>query len=105
MVFGKVFSPQYVIWLLPALALVAVEDRLLGALGFAVLLLTQVEFPSLYWRLVDLQSGVLMLVSVRNILFVALYAVALWRLANLPLIDEEAGSAAPDSTAVSADRL
>jgi hypothetical protein len=105
MVFGKVFSPQYVIWLLPALALVAVEDRLLGALGFVVLLLTQIEFPSLYWRLVDLQSSVLMLVSVRNILFVALYAVALWRLANLPPIDEAAGSAAPDSTAVSADRL
>jgi uncharacterized membrane protein len=105
MVFGKVFSPQYVIWLLPALALVAVEDQLLGALGFAVLLLTQIEFPSLYGRLVGLKPDVLVLVSVRNIVFVALYAVALWRLANLPPAGDEAEVTPTGSTAAPTNRL
>ena len=105
MVFGKVFSPQYVIWLLPALALVAVKDRLLGALGFAALLLTQVEFPSLYGRLVGLKPDVLMLVSVRNAIFVATFAVALWRLASLPPTADELELSANGSLYTRANRL
>jgi len=54
MAFSKVLSPQYVIWILPALALVAVREPLLGFLGALVLGLTHAEFPALYWRLVEL---------------------------------------------------
>ena len=80
MTFGKVLSPQYFIWILPVLALVAVRDPLLGLLGGLVLLLTQIEFPALYWNLVDLQPPVLGLVATRNLLLLALFCLTVWRL-------------------------
>jgi hypothetical protein len=80
MAFGKVLSPQYFIWILPVLALVAVRDPLLGLLGGLVLLLTQIEFPALYWNLVDLQPPVLGLVATRNLLLLALFCLTVWRL-------------------------
>ena len=80
MTFGKVLSPQYFIWLLPALALVAAATGS-WACSAPSLLLTQVEFPALYWNLVDLQPGVLLLVSARNLLLAALFCVTLWKLA------------------------
>ena len=46
MAFGKVLSPQYVIWMLPVVALVGVQDGALATLALATLLLTQVEFPA-----------------------------------------------------------
>lgn len=81
MAFGKVLSPQYFIWVLPALALVAVREPLVGLLGALALGLTHAEFPSLYWDLVDLNPAVLVLVSVRNLLLLTLFCVTLWRLA------------------------
>jgi hypothetical protein len=78
--FGKVLSPQYFIWILPVLAVVAVRDPLVGVLGALVLLLTQVEYPDLYGNLLDLQRPVVALVAVRNILLVAFFAVAVIRL-------------------------
>jgi hypothetical protein len=77
MTFGKVLSPQYVIWILPV---VAVREPLVGALGALVLLLTHIEFPALYWNLVDLQPPVLALVAARNLLLFALFCVCVWRL-------------------------
>jgi len=79
--FGKVLSPQYFIWILPVLAVVAVREPLVGALGALVLLLTQVEYPALYGRLLDLQRPVVALVAARNLLLLALFLVSLWRLA------------------------
>jgi hypothetical protein len=84
MTFGKVLSPQYFIWILPVLAVVAVREPLVGALGALVLLLTHVEFPALYWNLVDLQPPVVALVATRNVLLFALFVVALVRLALQP---------------------
>ena len=55
--FGKVLSPQYVIWIVPVLALVAVSDQLLAGLTALVLLLTHIEFPALYIQLVELTRG------------------------------------------------
>jgi hypothetical protein len=95
MTFGKVLSPQYFIWILPVLAVVAVRDPLLGLVGGIVLLLTQVEFPALYWNLVDLQRPVVALVAVRNLLLLALFCFTVWRLhAGTP-----AGSLPPTSRA------
>jgi hypothetical protein len=84
MAFGKVLSPQYFIWILPAWALVAARDRIVGVVGGLTLLLTQVEFPALYWRLLDMQRDSLAVVIVRNTLLMVLFGLALWRLWRLP---------------------
>ncbi|MFA4964708.1 MAG: hypothetical protein WC709_03610 [Thermoleophilia bacterium] len=87
MTFGKVLSPQYFIWILPAWALVAARDRVLAVLGGATLLLTQVEFPALYWRLLDMRPDTLAVVVARNALLLACFAVTAWRLWRLPGAD------------------
>jgi hypothetical protein len=84
MTFGKVLSPQYFIWTLPAWALVAARDRALAIIGGFVLLLTQIEFPALYWRFLDMHPESVALVVTRNTLRVVFLAVAAWRLWGLP---------------------
>ncbi len=66
---GKVFSPQFLIWLLPLIPLVKGRDRslILGVFA-AVLLLTQWEFPSHYWELYLLQRNMIVVVAARNIM-------------------------------------
>ena len=91
MSFSKVLSPQYFIWLLPAWALVAVRDRTLAILGCLVLLLTHVEFPALYWRLVAMDPLALAIVIARNLLLLALFATTAWRLWRLPDSASDAG--------------
>jgi hypothetical protein len=68
-------------------ALVAVGrgslQRLTGLLTLAAIALTQVEFPYLYWRMVDLEPGPVFVVVARNVVLVAAAvaaAVTLWRL-------------------------
>jgi hypothetical protein len=81
---GKVLSPQYFIWILPAWALVAARDRVLAVVGGFTLLLTQAEFPALYWRLLDMRTETLLIVITRNVLLVVFFALSLWRLWRLP---------------------
>ena len=83
MTFGKVLSPQYFIWTLPAWALVAARDRILAVLGGVVLLLTQVEFPAHYWQFLDMQPMPVATVVTRNTLLVVFFAFAAWRLWGL----------------------
>jgi hypothetical protein len=73
--FGKVLSPQYLIWLIPLVPLVG------GAGGFgaavllaAALVLTQVWFPTRYWDMVAFEP-VAWLVLLRDLTLVALFAV------------------------------
>ena len=84
MTFGKVLSPQYFIWILPAWALVAARDRWLAVLGGLTLALTQAEFPALYWNLLDMQKAPLAIVVARNTLLLVTFAVTLWRVWRLP---------------------
>jgi len=84
MTFGKVLSPQYFIWILPAWAIVAARDKWVALLGGLTLLLTQVEFPALYWRLLDMMPETLAIVVTRNTLLLALFLFTLWRLWGLP---------------------
>lgn len=79
--FGKVFSPQYVIWLVPFVVLVPS----IGAwiLLVAGLLLTQLYFPVHYWVFADyfyLRESLEVLA--RDVVVVALFALLLSRVAR-----------------------
>jgi uncharacterized membrane protein len=77
--FGKVFSPQYMIWLIPFVLLVPpVRGIAASVLLFAALVLTQLWFPSHYWALTRFgapQSGELL---ARDLCVLALFAVLAW---------------------------
>jgi hypothetical protein len=78
--FGKVLSPQFLIWLVPLVVLVRGRRGLAAGatLGLA-LVLTQLWFPFRYWPLV-LHFAVFpsWLVLARDLVLVALFAVLLW---------------------------
>ncbi len=65
--FGKVLSPQFLVWTLPLLALAAGwrEWRLAGAIALATVL-TLVEFPAHYHELLHRSGGVVWLVVIRD---------------------------------------
>jgi hypothetical protein len=75
--FGKVLSPQFLIWLIPVVPLVGGRRGLLasGLLG-AALILTQLWFPYRYWQLA-LHFGWLQswLVLARDLVLVGLFVV------------------------------
>ena len=66
-VFGKVLSPQFVIWALPlgALAFAWRSYALAAAIAVAAVL-TQIEFPAHYFHVVAREPAALTLVAVRN---------------------------------------
>jgi uncharacterized membrane protein len=75
--FGKVLSPQFLVWLLPLVPLVAGAAGLTASgLLAAALVTTQLWFPYRYWDVVALEPAGL-LVLVRDLLLVALFAVLL----------------------------
>lgn len=80
--FGKVLSPQFLIWLVPLVPLVRGRrgTAATGVLTLA-LVLTQVWFPWHYWAYVDRfsRAGV---VLARDLALVALLAVLAWPLRN-----------------------
>lgn len=66
---GKVFSPQYVIWLAPFAALAWVwRQRAVALLTLGAIVLTHVEFPSRYFDLINEQADVIRIVAARNAL-------------------------------------
>jgi uncharacterized membrane protein len=78
--FGKVFSPQFLVWLVPLVPLVRGRRGLgAGALLAASLVLTQAWFPRHYWALArtfaPTQSWLLL---VRDLAVVALAALLAW---------------------------
>ena len=80
---GKVFSPQYVIWLAPFAALAWVWGaRGVALLTGAAIVLTHVEFPSRYFDLINVQSDVVAIVAARNALLLAALALLTLTLAG-----------------------
>ena len=79
--FGKVFSPQYVVWLAPLIALGAAwgEWWIAGAAALATLL-TKIEFPGLFSDLVARRSGTVLVVTERNLAVVLIVGIAIWTL-------------------------
>jgi uncharacterized membrane protein len=76
-VLGKVLSPQYMIWLIPLVPLVAGRRGVVatGLLG-AALVLTQLWFPTRYWSLVnDFAATASWLVVARDLVLLAIIAV------------------------------
>ena len=72
--FGKVLSPQFLIWLIPVVPLVRGRRGLwAGALLLAALVLTQVWFPFRYFRLaLDFEAGLSWVLLARDLVVVAL---------------------------------
>jgi uncharacterized membrane protein len=78
--FGKVFSPQFLIWLIPLVPLVRGRRGVVAsALLFLACLLTQLWFPQHYWDLAnDLAPTQSIEVLARDLAVVALAAVLVW---------------------------
>jgi hypothetical protein len=73
--FGKVLSPQYLIWLAPVVPLVAASVWVPAVAGFfGAAVLTQLWFPDRYGELVA-GGSVAWLVLARNVVLVLLFAV------------------------------
>jgi hypothetical protein len=79
---GKVLSPQFLVWLIPLVPLVGGPIGLAaGGLLAAVLVTTQLWFPTRYWDLVGLGPEAWLLL-VRNLLLLGLLGVLLAALAR-----------------------
>jgi hypothetical protein len=84
---NKVLSPQHLLWILPLVALCLVSrpalPKLAGALVLCACVLTQIEYPGMYWQQVALDSIPLLVIAARNAVLVAAFGVsvlAVWRL-------------------------
>jgi hypothetical protein len=87
-VFGKVLSPQFLLWLVPLLALL--RGRAAALLLLAVLGLTQAVYPSRYDALVGLQALPVWLLVARNALLLALAGLLVVDLDRKRVVEEVA---------------
>ena len=84
LVFAKVLSPQYFVWLAPLTALVFLERRALAWLLLATTAVTQAVFPVTADALLHSQPVGVYVLAIRNGLAVACMVLALVHLARLP---------------------
>ncbi len=76
LVAGKVLSPQFLVWIVPAAVLVRGRFGWASAIVTAVaLLLTHAYFPGAYWGLVALRPSEMALLIVRDAVLIALLAL------------------------------
>ena len=94
----RVLSPQYLIWLIPAAVLVALDDPPLGLAVLVTTTLTQLEFPTLWTGIIVLRPVDLLCLCARNLCLAATFGLARRRLWRLP------GRAAKPAAARDAER-
>jgi uncharacterized membrane protein len=93
--FGKVFSPQYLIWLIPFVPLV--RSRLASLLLGAALVATQFYFPAHYGDLLIMQQSAAWMVLARDLVVVIL-VVELGRLLfEREPVEDKAPTVAPEA--------
>ena len=85
---NKVFSPQYLIWLMPLLAYTSAIDAFWLVCWGSISLLTTIIYPYLYTRttnvlLVQYVPGFIQTVAVRDFLFVLLTLLYLFNLFHI----------------------
>ncbi|GGH47632.1 glycosyltransferase 87 family protein [Microbacterium album] len=88
-VFNKVGSPQFHVWLIPPLVLWLVLDRRrafpLAVLALVAALLTQLVYPVLYGHLLAAAPTAVAVLTVRNATLIALLAWSVLRLVRVPV--------------------
>jgi hypothetical protein len=87
--FGKVLSPQFLLWLLPLVALLRAKRE--AVLLLATLGLTQAVYPARYDELVELHTLPVVLLAARNVVLLALTASLFARLVRDRIPEEVAG--------------
>lgn len=98
-VFNKVGSPQYMLWIAPIVVVGLFHDaqrwRTPSYLVLVIAVLTTLIFPVFYMPLADGNIGAVLLLTVRNALLVVLFGWAVWRLWRLaaPADDAPGGAA------------
>ena len=90
--FGKVLSPQFVIWVLPLGALAfAWRMYALAAAVALVAVLTQIEFPAHYFDVVAREPAAIALVLTRNLALAAVLALSVHELVRARRAQEAGG--------------
>jgi hypothetical protein len=95
-VFGKVLSPQFMLWLVP-LAAVAWAWRMyaLGAVTVAAIAATLIWFPDRYFDLVDRDELPMAAVALRNGLLLVMLVLVAWELRRLVKASRAAARSMP----------
>ena len=81
LVFGKVLSDQFLLWLFPLIALLTASVGAAAMTVFvAALVITNLIFPSQYLALLQLDRGPIVILALRNVLLVAVCVLLLMAL-------------------------
>jgi uncharacterized membrane protein YhaH (DUF805 family) len=96
--FGKVLSPQFMLWLVPLAAVAwAWGMYALGVVTTAAIAVTLVWFPDRYFDLVDRDDELLAAVAGRNVLLLLMLALAGWEIRRLVRASRAAAGSTPQA--------